>query len=46
MMVCILVSRVEKLLSILVASVICLHSSMQAGYIIEHTNVKCHLCAL
>ena len=28
------------------ASVVWLHFSMQEGDILEHTNVKCHLCTL
>ena len=33
-------------LSVLMASVKCLHFSMQEEYILEHTNGKCLLCAL
>ena len=28
------------------ASVMCLHFSMQEEDILEHTNAKCHLCTL
>ena len=36
----------EDLFSILIASVMCLHFSMQEEYIREHTNDNCHLCTL
>ena len=36
----------EKLLSILMASVMCLHFSMQGGDIVEHTNGKCHVSTI
>ena len=26
------------------ASIMCLHSSMQEEDILEHSNIKCHLC--
>ena len=32
------------LLSILLASVVCLHFSVQRDEFLEHTNVECHLC--
>jgi hypothetical protein len=34
------------LLSILMASVMCLHFSMQGDDTLEHMNAKCHLCTL
>ena len=34
-------------ISILIASVMCLHCRMQEeDHILEHTNAKCHLCTL
>ena len=36
----------EDIFSILMASVMCLHYSMQEEYIIEYTNANCHLCTL
>jgi hypothetical protein len=32
------------LLSVLMTSVMCLHSSLHEESILEHTNAKCHLC--
>ena len=34
------------ILSILLASVMCLHFGMQEEDILERTNAKCHLCTL
>ena len=33
-------------LSILMTSVVCLHFSMKEDDVLEHTNIKCHLCTL
>ena len=35
-----------RYLSLLMASVMCLHFNMQEEDILEHTNGKCHLCTL
>ena len=40
---CVLVCKGKKLLSILLASVMCLHFGMQEDDILEHTNSKCQL---
>ena len=34
------------IMSILMASVMCLHFSIQEKDILEHTNAKCHSCTL
>jgi D-lyxose ketol-isomerase len=36
----------EDIMSVLMASVTCLHFSMQEEDIIEQANGKCHLCTL
>jgi hypothetical protein len=36
----------EEFLSVSMASVMCLHFSMQEGDILEHVSGKCHLYAL
>ena len=41
-----LVYKGKILLSILMASAMCLHFSMPKEDVLEHTNPKCHLCAL
>ena len=41
-----LVSKGENDLSILLASVTCLHFSVQEEDILEHANAKCRLCIL
>ena len=41
-----LVCKGNILLSVLMVSVMCLHFSVQEEDIPEHTNGKCHLCAL
>ena len=33
-------------MSVLMASVVCLHLSMQEEDVLEHTNGMCHLCTL
>ena len=36
----------ENIVSILMASVMCLQFNMHEEDIVDHTNGKCHLCAL
>ena len=36
----------KMVLRLLMASVLCLQSSLQEGDILEHTYGKCHLCTL
>ena len=43
---CDLVCKGKKFPSVLMASVMYLHFSMQEEDIMEHTNAKCHLCPL
>ena len=40
------VCKGKVLLSIQLAKVVCLHINMQEEDILEHTNVKCHMCTL
>ena len=46
MIVFFLLCKGNILLSILVASGMCLHLSMQGEDILENVNAKCHLCTL
>ena len=43
---CILVCKGQTVLSILLTSVMCLHSSIQEEDILQLTYVRCHLCIL
>ena len=43
---CVLVCKGKMLMNILMASVMCLPLSKQEEDVLDHTNVKCHLCIL